>query len=400
MCHEVAIVLSMNNDRREKCVAAIQRRKQMGDEAMVRTLKAELLVIDAASEEQLGLNIHVDPALMPPVSMDDLREAASTDAMPVAKGQWTQPKTYTTIHYNTEAEWKADHRFMSGSRVAKVVGLSKWGGPLAAYLECTDPQDIEDNEPMKAGRYLEEGVAKWACEDYELGECRMNGRSVVVHGDYPFIRATPDAWTDEGGLEIKTSSDRHGAWPATNGELLTFKPEEDPGLPSDVWCQVLLTMAITGQPHWYVGVLRWGTDLRVYKVPASPEIQDWLVSEAVKFWTEHVETERAPQPTEADAQPYDSGLITQRLFPSEDKGTTLEVDDDLTTMWARNWVEASAIENKAKVSKELAALQLSQHMADSETMLVQGNKYTWKTNKWGNRTFRGPTKWKAEENES
>jgi predicted phage-related endonuclease len=396
------------SDRRDKCIAAIERRRQMGDLRAAEQFELELARIDAEEAEVVEEAAGVLDDLLKSEGGPAEEEAVTAAEAFLAEQAGTPPairtvailgdKTgvYRTKHYATEAEWKADHRFMSGSRVAKVVGLSQWGGPLTAYLECTDPQDIEVNPAMEAGNRLETAVAEWAADVHGLGECKMNGRSVVIHPEHDFIRATADAWTDKGGLEIKTSN--HKGWPGdANGPVMEFEPEVDPGLPSDVWCQVLLTMAITGAPHWYVAVLSWGRDLRAYKVPASPKCQAWLIAECVTFWNEHVEPRRAPAPTEADGSPGDSGLLTQRLYPSEEKGSVLDVNDDVTATWARAWVEASKLEAKAKVAKELAALQMTQHMAEHETMYVRGNKYTWKTNKWGNRSFRGPSDWKHKE---
>ena len=112
----------------------------------------------------------------------------------------------------TKIEWlKERQKGIGGSDVAGILGLSKFKSPLDIYLEKTaeEPIEQEDNAAMKAGRMLEDTVARWFIEETQFITKRDN--KIRIHKTRPYLIANVDRVIlgqekGPGILEIKTTS--------------------------------------------------------------------------------------------------------------------------------------------------------------------------------------------------
>jgi len=325
--------------------------------------------------------------------------APPPDPQPAPPPEKLEPRI---IEYLSEEAWLADRNFISASILAQVVGLSQWGAKLSAYVSITEPPDSQDSPAMEAGRALEEGIARWACERHGLDEPTMNGRRVYVHPEHDFIRCTPDVFTGgDWGLEVKTTSwtdypelphGELGVIDMSSGGRVDGKP-----FPADALCQSLLCMEITGARVWYiaVGVLRWGCELRVYRLERSPGEQQWLIDEAAKFWREHIEARIAPAAVEADRFPMEKlRKIADREAPA---GGEVYLDEDKIQRAAREWVDMHNTAKDCYAARDLYAARIAQAMGSADTAWICGNKFSWRVDyRTGKRVFRGPRNWKED----
>ena len=98
---------------------------------------------------------------------------------------------------------------IGGSDAAKVLGLSKWGGPLTVFLDKTGRLPMEDDEPSEAaywGTTLEDVVAREFSKRTGLRVQRRN--AMFHHPDHPWMIANVDRVIvgSNRGLECKTVS--------------------------------------------------------------------------------------------------------------------------------------------------------------------------------------------------
>lgn len=111
---------------------------------------------------------------------------------------------------------------VSASKVAAILGVSKWDSPYSMWRKMRSeiPSDDGKNADDKSrGHYLEAGVlAWWADQHPEVLDTTIRTQLYVTHPEYPWATATLDAFAcDIFGntivVEVKTA-DSHDEWGA------------------------------------------------------------------------------------------------------------------------------------------------------------------------------------------
>src|ERR1041384_8727085 len=96
-------------------------------------------------------------------------------------------------------------RTVGGTMVSRILGLSKWGGSLSAYVELTgEPDTTPRNTAMSRGVALEESVLRLCMEHVGFAfDALVIPRACVRAQTLPHAHATIDAWIlgeqDHGG---------------------------------------------------------------------------------------------------------------------------------------------------------------------------------------------------------
>jgi len=187
-------------------------------------------------------------------------------------------------------------KYLGGSDAAAVIGVSKYKTPVGLYLEKTgysEPEDISSKPWIVAGNKLEPVIRKWFTE--VTGLEAVEEHDTIFNPKYPWMCANIDGrikGTNE-ILEIKTSRSAKD-W-GKDGEFDIF--------PDDYRAQVAHYCIVTGADRCHIAVLINGTDFRTYIYERNPRLEDYLINEERKFWSEHVLKEVAPLPkTEAEVK--------------------------------------------------------------------------------------------------
>lgn len=175
-------------------------------------------------------------------------------------------------------EWLARRReCITGTDIAQIVGLSKWGGPLEVYADKLGLVEQSDEIPehMQWGQILESVVA----DEY----ARRTGRQLVKG---TFVRdgilgGTPDYLCKDVdcGLECKTSS---GFAAAEWGDA------DSDEVPATYYLQCQWYMHLTGRESWDLAVLIDGRQYRIYHLHYKPSLVNELIKRARAFWSDHV----------------------------------------------------------------------------------------------------------------
>jgi putative phage-type endonuclease len=280
---------------------------------------------------------------------------------------------------------------IGGSIAAQVLGVSKYGGPLDAYLRIRQLAEVEPNEAMDWGLILEEPVAQeWARRHgFEVRCCDETHANPA----YPWAIASPDRLVvgRREGLEVKTI----GEWSAR--ELLGPSGEIEP-LP-DHFIQVLHYLAVLDLRRWWLACLVGGNRLvefvfeRDGAEPVDPgDAMVIHVSEALvvsvmererEFYEKHILPAEAPPHTSAkDPNAALAALYPQHVALKEAEPTEA-LRDALLSLGAARLTLRDSTQRVADRAADVKALMQDAERADFDFCRV-----TWRTNRRGSRVFR------------
>jgi len=265
-------------------------------------------------------------------------------------------------------QWlKERQRGIGGSDAAAIMGLNPWKSALDVYLDkiSDEPIEIPDNPKMKAGRELEEVVARWWMEETGLRVKRDN--KIRKHPAFPFIIANIDRviisenGRGPGVLEIKTTSN------------FAMKRWEDQGWPySPVWhAQIMHYLSVTGYDWGEIAVLVDGYDFRRIQVERDQEFIDSLLDEEVSFWQKHVSVKNPPEPRD------EKDVL--KIYPKSEPGSELEASEELFQMVLDLRDTKKQIDILAEKKKDFENA-IKAVMKDYETIVYKGEPLvTWET---------------------
>lgn len=175
-------------------------------------------------------------------------------------------------------------KYIGGSDVAAICGISPCKTPLQLYLEkIGEGEPQKDNPAMVYGRMMEGAIRDWYVH---MTRRKVSVPPMLYHKKYGFLCAHLDGICEDAEpiLEIKTarSSDDWG----------------DPGtdeIPVYYMTQAQHNMMVAGRPVCDVPVAFFGQEPVIYTVEADVEIQEMLIEKSVRFW-EMVRKREAPEP--------------------------------------------------------------------------------------------------------
>lgn len=205
-------------------------------------------------------------------------------------------------------------KYIGGSDIAKLCGVSPYGNEATVWLEKTGKhQTSVDNRFTEWGKRLEKTIAQ-AFYDNHPEFSRVGENIGLKHDKYDFIGGEADSvyhnHEGKGGvLEIKTASQYND------------KEWEDGKCPDHYALQVQWYLMLAGYTEAYLVVLIGGSDYRELKIVANPELQNNMLSIACNFWFNYVVPNVMPPITEADDK------TLKLLYPSEVANKMIVIKD-------------------------------------------------------------------------
>lgn len=257
-------------------------------------------------------------------------------------------------------------KFLGGSDIASVLGISPWRTPLDLWRDKMTPRvEVAVSRPKARGIRWESVVAEMLVE-----RLQQDGHSVEIvasnvrHPDaeHPFLAAEID-------FELRLDGEDE----ITNCELKTvhpFKMREwgDSGsddLPVHYTAQVMHGLGITRRRSGILAALFGADELRTYPVAADDETIGAMRARAVAFWRDHVLTGVPPEPVNV----ADMAI----LFPEEGAGPPLLADEDLAAKVLR--MRALATEIKARESEaDALEFEIKRAMRDAVEIVMPNGK--------------------------
>ena len=239
-------------------------------------------------------------------------------------------------------------KYLGGSDVAAILGISPWRTPLEVYLDKVQPR-VKPVDPGKQkvftrGQRMEPYVIDLLAEETGLEIVHRGNR--YIHRDYGFIAAEIDAEAATGeNIEIKTVSPfKAKEW----GEVQTD------AIPVHYTAQAMHGMMVTGKQVCVFGVLIGGDDFRIYRVERDEETIQAILEKEVAFWDRVINLNPPEATTVSDIS----------LMFEKDSGSSIEADgkalalfNDLRDMKSR----CRLLEAEIAVSEEKLKLYMQEH---------------------------------------
>lgn len=262
----------------------------------------------------------------------------------------------------THDEWLEERRKgIGGSDAGAIVGLNRYKNSFDVYadkLNIIAPP--EDNEAMRQGRDLEEYVAERFCE--ETGKRVRRKNSIIINTDYPFARANVDRLIvgENAGLECKTAN------------VLSLKRYKNGEYPSEYYCQCMHYMAVTGADRWYLAVLVFGTEFKIFIIERDEEDISALMEAERSFWDDNVAKREPPPPQGTE----NNDRTMSEMFPTADTDREIQLvgfDKQLARL-----DEIKALVKKLESEKKEIEQSIKLEMQDAS--VADSDKYhiTWK----------------------
>lgn len=278
---------------------------------------------------------------------------------------------------NQDFTWDRS-KFIGGSDIGAILGLSKFRTPLQVWQEKVGQKvPKQDSLPLRFGTFAEDFVA----QEYALA----TGNEVIthiepfIHPQYPFLSGHIDRFVMLANAPLFTAASQLNT--STLLECKTASPfakDEwgEPGtdeVPMSYLVQCAWYMLLTGCTRSDVAVLFSNSDFRIYSIAKDIQLENILLDRAVSFWDEHVLTKIPPLPiSEADCKL----LYTQSKVPNSIEATA-EVLDMLQEVPKLN-AAVSECEDRLSQIKQT----IMQAMQDADTLSWNGKVLaTWKAPK-------------------
>jgi len=265
----------------------------------------------------------------------------------------------------TKSQLKARKKGITGSDVAKLLGVSPFGGDFDVYMGKTeDGYETVMSEPMYWGHEHEPTIAKHYGKTHQvdLKECET-----MVHPNHSIWMGTPDRIVLKGGhvtkgLEIKST----GAFRAKDwGEQHTDQ------VPLHYLCQVMWYMPLIDVNEMDFAILIGGNQYREYTVKRDDELLEMMWSKAEFFWRHHVEKRNPPNIDGSDS--CKEFLTNKYDSPSRNIVESTPRTDDLAVSLKHTRDQLKILDTKKKSLENL----IKDEIGNNLSMQGKDFKATW-----------------------
>jgi len=267
-------------------------------------------------------------------------------------------------------------KYLGGSDVGAILGLSPYKTPLDVWLEKTGKHsEQKDSLPLRFGSFAESFVAN------EYARATANALTeyplAICHPQYPYLQGHIDRFitadsksalfSDDGSctashiLECKTAN------PFTQSQWGDTGSDEVP-------------MSYLAQCHWYLSltqlercdlaVLFGNSDFRIYQIYRDKDLEATLIDTAIQFWQKHVIADVPP--TGQTVGDY------QKLFGKEVPGKTKEASDEIRAL-IKTIKDINAVMDTKEQELEAIKKLIMEQMQEAQELIYEGKVLaTWK----------------------
>lgn len=232
----------------------------------------------------------------------------------------------------------------------------------------------EENEDMRRGYYLEDGIANWTAD--KLG-IKIKKCGTLVHPDEPVLLATPDRLIVEGKsvvglLEIKSPRrSRNYTSPEVDPqgcpEYVAFQLQQQLGVARAIYGPQIEAGTVAALVHG---------EIYMYQFPFNQRLFDYMRESAVAWWQRHIEGD-VPPPIDGD-----SGSIAylDKLYPAHKGDEFAEADPDVEGKIFR-LMEVEAALKEVEAEKKRLQNQIKDYIGHRPGIAGPWGKIHWKRSK-------------------
>lgn len=269
-------------------------------------------------------------------------------------------KLVSTLNLPREDWLQYRKQGIGGSDAGAICGFNPYRTAMQVYYDKTSDviEDI-DNEAMRQGREFEEYVARRFTE--ETGKKVRRANAMFYDEKNPFMLADVDRMIvgENAGLECKTAS--------------PFMAEywKDDKIPLSYQMQCYHYMSVCNTDAWYLAVLIYGREFKVYKLERDEEIIANLIQLEKNFWENHVLARILP---ESDGSKLADSVIAEYFKESTGAVIPLQGFDDKL----KRREELVVLMDKMECEKRQIEQELKMYMGDAEKAENQLFRVSWK----------------------
>ena len=269
-------------------------------------------------------------------------------------------KLVSTLTLQREEWLRYRKQGIGGSDAGAICGFNPYRSAMQVYYDKTsDEIEDTDNEAMRQGREMEEYVARRFTE--ETGKKVRRANAMFYDEKNPFMLADVDRMVvgENAGLECKTAS--------------PFMAEYWSGdkIPLSYQMQCYHYMSVCNADAWYVAVLIYGREFKVYKLERDEEIIANLIQLEKNFWENHVLKRVLPDP---DGSKLADSVIAEYFKESTGAVIPLQGFDDKL----KRREELVVLMDKLESEKRQIEQELKMYMGDAEKAENQLFRVSWK----------------------
>ena len=287
-------------------------------------------------------------------------------------------KLVSTLNLGKKEWLKYRKGGIGGSDAGAICGLNPYRTAIQVYNDKrTNEIEEFDNEAMREGRDLEEYVARRFVE--ATGKKVRRANAMFCDEENPFMLADVDRMIvgENAGLECKTAS--------------PFSAEkwEDDKIPLSYQIQCYHYMSVMNADRWYVAVLIYGTEFKVYCLERDEEMIQNLIHLENDFWNNHVQVGVIPAP---DGSKLADKVLAEYFSDPVDE--TVELNGYQKQLERRGELK----ELIDKMTKEVSIIEqeIKMMMGNAERAKADNYRISWKASQ---RTDLDSKRMKAEEPE-
>lgn len=266
-------------------------------------------------------------------------------------------------------------KFLGGSDVAAVLGLSPWKSPVQLWLEKTGQVEYDEPDAARQRRFdrghklepfiIEMGIDKLREQGHSVELLSRNDR--YIDPDYPFLACEIDAVLLLDGEEINVDAKSvHGFARKAWGD------EETDEIPIYYAAQFSFGLGITGRKRCVVFALIGLDDVAIYWLNHDAETIWDVRVRCIEFWENCVIGGNRP-----DVLSYDDASI---LWPQDDGAEVAATADiaELVADYGRLTYQKKQLEEMIEDRKT----QIVEFMQPHATLVYEGKPIaTWKSQK-------------------
>lgn len=273
---------------------------------------------------------------------------------------------------NVRNEWlEARRKGIGGSDVAAILGLSRYGSQYTVWADKLGKLESKpDSEAMRIGRDMEGYVAKRFSE--ATGHAIRRDNRTFLNPLYPHSIAHIDRRIvgRKAGLECKCVSP------------FRVKEFEGGAIPPEYLAQCLHYIAVTGWDAWYLAVLIFQAELKIYEIRRSewPDDIARIQAEAQSFWEQYV-IPGIPPPT--DGHEATTAAINEVYRTAVEGAIDLSGMEDTFIALAQLGDAQKALDTEKERHRQ--AIKLA--MGESTRAECSAWVANWRPNKNGTRVF-------------
>lgn len=315
-----------------------------------------------------------------------------------------------------------EQRTVGGTLVPRILGLSKWGGPLSAYYELTQGVTPESEPAMRRGNVLEASVLRML--ERRLDIVCMRWGCVRPDG-MPYAHATLDALAAGGPLGHLVDGDRTivdaktlaaeqmgSEWGADGTDRLLreyqiqilwyhgvcraagLRVAEDALVPVLIAPESELALLArlverTGKPLEPEDLDGTRAELRVYKVIWDEDLFSKIRTRVLWFLKHHVDARRPPQPGDGDLPDRDLEAVAHGIQGKPGEAMDFGKLHPAAQATVAELLEAVQERKRWTELEKQAGARVKLIMGEAEELrgLDGGARVLWKTIKGGSRRF-------------